>query len=157
MGPMRTNLRGGARTHVEDPDEEEQARLRYGASIPVDWIGDALDPYQRPRSQRSNGLVLLTVLCSRAVRRRPEPFATVQLGIVPLPDRAVTISWRDPDLIDDTRGGGDNRARSPPGIALEILAANMEIFRRDLHEIHDHSTFEEEELRGSLTGGALAT
>ena len=152
---MRTDLRGGAWIHVQDPDEEEQAWLRDEAGIPVDWIGDALDPYQRPRFQRSDDLVLLIVLCSRTARTRPEPFATVPLGIVLLQDRAVTICRRDPDLIDDARGSGEDGARSPSGIALEILAANEEIFRRDLREIHDHSTFEEEELRASLTGGRL--
>jgi Mg2+ and Co2+ transporter CorA len=112
---MRTDLREGAWIHVEDPDQEEQAWLRDGAGIPADWVGDALDPYQRPRFQRSGDLVLLIVLCPRTARRRPEPFATVPLGIVLLPDRAVTICRRDPDLIEDVRGGGEDGARSPPG------------------------------------------
>ncbi len=152
---MRTDLREGAWIHVEDPDEVEQTWLRDEAGIPADWIGDAMDPYQRPRFQRTGDLVLILVLCPRTARRRPEPFATVPLGIVLLPDRTVTICRRDPDLIDDARGRGEDGDRSPPGIALDILTANEEIFRRDLREIHDHSTFEEEELRASLTGRRL--
>ncbi len=152
---MRTDLREGAWIHVEDPDEEEQAWLRDGAGIPADWVRDALDPYQRPRFERSGDLVLLLVLCPRTARQRPEPFATVPLGIVLLPDRTVTICRRDPDLIDAARGVGEDGARSAPEIALALLAANEEIFRRDLREIHDRSTFEEEELRASLTGGRL--
>lgn len=152
---MRTDLREGAWIHVEDPDDEEEAWLRDQTGIPADWIGDAMDPYQRPRFQRTGDLVLLLVLCSRTARQRPEPFATVPLGIVLLPDRAITICRRDPDLIDESRGCGEDRACSPPGTALDILAANEEIFRRDLREIHDNSTFEEEELRASLTGGRL--
>ncbi len=44
--------------------------------------------------------------------------------------------------------------RRPPGIGLAVIAANEEVFRRDLREIHDHSTFEEKELWASLTGRA---
>ena len=151
---MRTDAWDRTWTHLEDPDEDEQAWLRDALGLPADWVRDSLDPYQRPRFQRSGELVLILVLCPRTARRRPEPFATVPLGIVLLPERAVTICRRDPDLIDDVRGSGGPPARNPPGIALALLLANEEVFRRDLRAIHDRSTFEEEELRALPDRGA---
>lgn len=152
---MRTDLREGSWVHVEDPDSAEQAALRDGYGIPADWVSDALDPYQRPRFQRQGELVLIIVLCPRTVRARPEPFATVPLGIVLQPDRAVTVCGRDPDVIGDIRRAGDGHRAGPRLVALELLLANEQVFRDGLGEIHDRSTFEEEELRSSLTGQRL--
>lgn len=152
---MRTDLGGGSWIHFEDPGDDEQATLRDDLGVSVEWIRDALDPYQRPRFQRSGDLALILVLCARTARRRPEPFATVPFGIHLLPAGLVTICRRDPDLMEGVRGAGDEALKDPRGTALMLLAANEEVFRNGLREVHDRSTFEEEELRSSLTGARL--
>ena len=48
---MRTDPEGSW-IHFEDPDDDERAWLR-DAGVPDDWVRDSLDPYQRPRFQRS--------------------------------------------------------------------------------------------------------
>lgn len=148
------DLRDGAWIHVEDPTDDERVWLREDLGVPADWIRDSLDPYQRPRFQRQDGLVLLIALCPRTARQRPEPFATVPLGIVLFPDRAVTICPRNPDLVDRARDADGDRA-VPGRVALELLFENEQVFREALAAIHDRSTFEEEELRSSLTGRRL--
>lgn len=149
---MRTDPRGGAWIHIEDPRDDEQAWLTDELGVPADWVRDAVDPYQRPRFQRLGDLVLLLVLCARTAHQRPEPFATVPLAIVLQPDRAITICRKNPDLLDEIDEGD---SVDPRGIALELLVANEHVFRDDLAAIHDRSTLDEERLRESLTGSRL--
>lgn len=146
----------GIWTHISDPTDEECAELQNRLDLPADWIRDSLDPYQRARFQRLDDLALLIVLSPRTVRNRPEPFATVPVGLVLAADRVVTITHRDPDMIGDLRTGPQPRTDDPAAFAVAVLSANEEVFRRELREIHDRSTFEEEELKRSLTGERLA-
>ena len=57
--------------------------------------------------------------------------------------------------MDEVLGSAGGAREDPRGTMLGLLAANEEVFRNDLREIHDRSTFEEEELRASLTGERL--
>jgi magnesium transporter len=142
--------------HFEDPTDEDCAFLRDRLGVPNDWVRDSLDKYQRARFQRMDELAFIIVLGPRKARRRPEPFATVPLGIVLLSDRAITIAGRDPDAIGRLRTTVPGAADSPVLFALALLATTEEDFRRDLRTIHDASTFEEEKLRNSVTGERLS-
>ncbi len=96
------------------------------------------------------------MLSPRTVRNRPEPFATVPVGLVLASDRVVTITRRDPDMIADLQAGPSPRPDDPAAFAVALLAANEEVYRQELREIHDRSTFKEVELKRSLTGERLA-
>lgn len=153
--------------NLEDPDPAE---LKYAATlfkIPEDFLGDSLDPAERPRAAHASDAVLLIARASYHPelepdagggpdggpnggpdKREEQSYPTVPIGIV-IAENAIITICRVPGLVNDLLGPRipAGRVRERVCIALRLLEKISTRFMKHLQKLDELSNRIEEAMQ----------
>lgn len=149
--------------NLEDPDPAE---LKYAATlfkIPEDFLGDSLDPAERPRAAHAGDASLIIARASYHPelepdapgdpdgdpdKREEQSYPTVPIGIV-LTESAIITICRVPGLVSDLLGPHipAGRARERVCIAMRLLEKISTRFMKHLQKLDELSNRIEEAMQ----------
>lgn len=144
--------------HLDSPDEEQAKALITRYELPEDFITDLQDADENSRMEYDEGnmLIILRVPIYYKHRSASVSFATAPLGIIVVPDKIVTVSFYDNEILTQFLDG----KHRPFNITQQsfILTINLRTaiyYLKFLKEINRRTTNIENELHQSMRNKEL--
>jgi len=154
----RDDFEPGVWVYVQNPTEEEIARVCSTVKVDTDLIRPALDEEERPRIETDNGHTLILVDIPTIEDDDGENvFTTIPLGIVYTKEAVVTVCLKETPILSDFIRG---RVKSfltqfKSRFILQILFKNATLYLSYLREIEKRSTKLEHDLQKSMRNKEL--
>lgn len=144
--------------HLDSPDQEEVTSVLVKYELPEDFITDLQDADENSRMEYEDEamLIILRVPIYYKHRAASISFATAPLGIIVIPDRIITVSFYDSEVLTQYLEG----KHRPFNITQQqfILAINLRTaiyYLKFLKEINRRTTNIENELHQSMRNKEL--
>lgn len=144
--------------HLDSPDQEEVTSVLVKYELPEDFITDLQDADENSRIEYEDEamLIILRVPIYYKHRAASISFATAPLGIIVIPDRIITVSFYDSEVLTQYLEG----KHRPFNITQQqfILAINLRTaiyYLKFLKEINRRTTNIENELHQSMRNKEL--
>ena len=144
--------------HVIAPDRLEIESLEREYGIPVDVIQDVLDPNERSRHEREDGLTILIVRVPiPTFENEDTPFTTIPLGIILTDSLVITVCAREPEFLQEVADGRVRgiRLSDRHRFVLTLFNRFTNRFLRYLKEIHQQTGVLEQKLQRSVRNTQL--
>ncbi len=144
--------------HLESPDADEVTSLLTKFDLPEDFITDLQDADENSRMEYEDGAMLIIIRVPLYYRHHSASvsFATAPLGIIVIPDKVITVSFYDNEVLTQYLDG----KHRPFNITQQsfILAINLRTaiyYLKFLKEINRRTTNIENELHQSMRNKEL--
>lgn len=152
-------FQAGTWIHVEDPTDEEVARLERELAVPRIFVNAALDQREvaRTDSRRDFHMVIVRAPYDFGDRERA-PFRTVPLAMIVGQDHFITISKHPIHFVQDLNYGyeeGELPTRRVNKMILAILGVVGEWFLRYLEELDRRFEDVEDRLADSIENSEM--
>jgi magnesium transporter len=153
-----TNLDEAFWIHLDEPDAAESQQIIDKYELPDDFITDLKDADENSRLEYDNGSILIIMRVPVFYKHSTSklPFATVPLGLIILPEKIVTVSFFDQEILT-TFLEGKHRPFSitPQSFILNINLRTSIFYLRFLKEINRRTNQIENELHASMKNKEL--
>ena len=144
--------------HLESPDADQISALLKKYDLPEDFITDLQDADENSRMEYEDEAMLIILRVPLYYRHRSASvsFATAPLGIIIVPDKVITVSFYDNEILTQYLDG----KHRPFKITQQsfLLAINLRAaiyFLKFLKEINRRTTNIENELHQSMRNKEL--
>jgi len=153
-----TNLDEAFWIHLDEPDTSEIDQVITKFELPEDFITDLKDADENSRLEYESGaiLIIMRVPVFYKLKMSKLPFATVPLGLIIMPDKIVSVSFFDQEILT-TFLEGKNRPFdiTPQSFILNINLRTSIYYLRFLKEINRRTNNIEQELHVSMKNKEL--
>ena len=144
--------------HLQNPTAEEVADMTKRFELPTDFIEDLEDTDENARMETDGGAVLIIVRVPMFYKHKTAtvPFATSPLGIIAIPDKIITISFYDNEVLTlylDCKHRPFNITQQ--SFILHINLRNASYYLKFLKEINRRTTRIENELHQAMRNKEL--
>ncbi|TFG62488.1 MAG: magnesium transporter CorA family protein [Spirochaetales bacterium] len=143
--------------HVYNPTRLEIDTLENEHNVSMDVIHDILDPDERSRWEKEDGMqtIIIRIPCFDSMRE--VPWYTIPLGIILLKDLIITMSLQESEIINDLIG---NRVKNldllnKKAFLLLLLNRSTAYFLKYLKDINRQTSQVERELQQSVQNREL--
>jgi len=144
--------------HLDEPDTSEIQQVITKYELPEDFIVDLQDADENSRLEYEDGAMLIIMRVPVFYKHKTSklPFATVPLGLIILPDKIVTISYFDQEVLTTFLEGKFRPFTiTPQSFILNINLRTSIYYLRFLKEINRRTNNIENELHVSLKNKEL--
>ena len=153
------SIEKGAWIKMNRPTKEEIDFILDSLDIPLDFIMDALDNYERSRVERERGNILIIVdFPIRSVDNFDvEVFKTIPLGIIVTPDHFITVCLDESHILDRFLSGHvlSFLTHKKTRFCLQIMQEIVAVYLRDLLLLRQKNNELERRLKKSLENDRL--
>ncbi|HRY83568.1 MAG TPA: magnesium transporter CorA family protein [Candidatus Cloacimonadota bacterium] len=144
--------------HLQNPTDEEVAEMVKRYELPADFIEDLEDTDENARMETEDGAVLIILRVPMYYKHRTAtvPFATSPLGIIAIPDKIITISFYENEVLTlylDCKHRPFNITQQ--SFILHINLRNATYYLKFLKEINRRTTRIENELHQAMRNKEL--
>ena len=144
--------------HLESPDAEEIQALIAKYELPDDFITDLQDADENSRMEYEDEAMLIILRVPIYYRHRSASlsFATAPLGIIIVPDKVITVSFYENEILTQYLDGKHRPFRiTQQSFLLSINLRAAIYFLKFLKEINRRTTNIENELHQSMRNKEL--
>ncbi len=144
--------------HLDDPTAEETGQIIQKYELPDDFITDLKDSDENSRLEYDNGAILIILRVPVFYKHRTSklPFATVPIGLIILPEKVITVSFFDQEILTSFLEGKHRPFKiSPQSFILSINLRTSIYYLRFLKEINRRTNAIEQELHASMKNKEL--
>ncbi len=144
--------------HLQNPDAQEVTELVHKYELPADFIEDLEDADENARMEYEDGAMCLIIRVPLFYKHKTAtvPFATSPLGIIAIPDKLITISFYENEVLTLYL---DCKHRpfeiTQQSFILHINLRNATYYLKFLKEINRRTTRIENELHQSMRNKEL--
>jgi magnesium transporter len=153
-----TNLDEAFWIHLDEPDTSEMEQVITRYELPEDFITDLQDADENSRLEYESGAILIIMRVPVFYKHATSklPFATVPLGLIIVPEKIITVSFFDQEILT-TFLEGKHRPFSitPQSFILNINLRTSIYYLRFLKEINRRTNNIEQELHVSMKNKEL--
>ena len=144
--------------HLQNPTDEEVADMIKRYELPADFIEDLEDTDENARMETEDGAVLIILRVPMYYKHKTAtvPFATSPLGIIAIPDKIITISFYDNEVLTIYLDGKHRPFNiTQQSFILHINLRNATYYLKFLKEINRRTTRIENELHQAMRNKEL--
>jgi len=144
--------------HLEDPDAQEIRQIITLHDLPEDFITDLKDSDENSRMEYEDDAILIIIRVPVFYKHRTAqiPFATVPLGFIIVPDRIISVSFFDNEVLSSYLEGKHRPFNiTSQSFILSVNLRNSMYFLRFLKEINRRTNNIENELHQSMKNKEL--
>jgi magnesium transporter len=149
---------GGCWVNVVAPTSEELHEIATLYSVPLDFLTDPLDVWERARIDRDEGKTFIVLRTAhRDVDEGEIPYRTLPIGIIFAGDVVITVCMKDVEVIRDLLGGrvkGFSTTRHTRFVLLLAMRTAL-LFLAYLKEINQMTNKVEKNLHRALKNQEL--
>ncbi len=153
-----TNLDEAFWIHLDEPDTSEIEQITSKYELPDDFITDLQDSDEISRLEYENGGILIIMRVPVFYKHKTSklPFATVPLGLIILPDKIISASFFDQEIMTTFLEGKHRPFNiTPQSFILNINLRTSVYYLRFLKEINRRTNNIEQELHVSMKNKEL--
>jgi len=141
------------------PTREEVDEISAHLDIPLDFIWDTLDHYERGRVERrgENVLVIIDFPVKSLDRLKIEYFRTIPMGIISLKDYFITVCLKDNHILErfSTQKLANFSTQQKTHFALRIMEEIISVYLKDLIFLQQKNNELEERLNNTIEDDRL--
>lgn len=144
--------------HLDAPDTNEIEQITSKYELPEDFITDLQDADEISRLEYENGAILIIMRVPVFYKHKTSklPFATVPLGLIILPDKIISASFFDQEIMTTFLEGKHRPFDiTPQSFILNINLRTSVYYLRFLKEINRRTNNIEQELHVSMKNKEL--
>lgn len=144
--------------HLQNPTDEEVADMIKRYELPADFIEDLEDTDENARMETEDGAVLIILRVPMYYKHKTAtvPFATSPLGIIAIPDKIITISFYDNEVLTIYLDGKHRPFNiTQQSFILHINLRNATYYLKFLKEINRRTTRIENDLHQAMRNKEL--
>lgn len=144
--------------HLQNPTAEEVTELVQKYELPADFIEDLEDADENARMEYEDGAMLLIIRVPLFYKHKTAtvPFATSPLGIIAIPDKLITISFYENEVLTLYLDGKNRPFEiTQQSFILHINLRNATYYLKFLKEINRRTSRIENELHQSMRNKEL--
>jgi magnesium transporter len=144
--------------HLDEPDTAELQQVITKYELPEDFIADLQDADENSRMEYEDGIMLIIMRVPVFYKHKTSkiPFATVPIGLIILPEKIVTVSYFDQDVLNTFIEGKHRPFQiTPQSFVLNINLRTSVFYLRYLKEINRRTNNIENELHLSMKNKEL--
>lgn len=144
--------------HLQNPTDEEVAEIIKRYELPADFIEDLEDTDENARMEIEDGAVMIIIRVPMYYKHRTAtvPFATSPLGIIAIPDKIITISFYENEVLTLYLDGKHRPFNiTQQSFILHINLRNATYYLKFLKEINRRTTRIENELHQAMRNKEL--
>ncbi len=144
--------------HLENPDTDEINTIVKQYDLPEDFITDLQDVDENARLEYDEGAMLIIVRVPVFYKHRSAtvPFATAPLGIIVIPDKVITVSFYDNEVLTQYLDGKNRPFRiTQQSFVLHLNLRTSIYYLKFLKEIDRRTANIENELHQSMRNKEL--
>lgn len=152
------SLDGAFWIHLDDPDATEVQQILDKYELPADFITDLKDADENSRLEYDDGSILIIMRVPVFYKHKTSklPFATVPLGLIILPEKIISVSFFDQEILTAYLEGRNRPFNiTPQSFILNIYLRASLYYLRFLKEINRRTNQIEDELHGSMKNKEL--
>jgi magnesium transporter len=144
--------------HLDEPDTAEIQQVITKYELPEDFVTDLQDADENSRLEYEDGAILIIMRVPVFYKHKTSkiPFATVPLGLIILPDKIVSVSYFDNEVLATFLDGKHRPFQiTPQSFILNINLRTSVYYLRFLKEINRRTNNIENELHQSMKNKEL--
>lgn len=144
--------------HLDNPDSSEIEQVITKYELPEDFITDLQDSDENSRLEYENGAILIIMRVPVFFKHKTSklPFATVPLGLIIVPEKIITVSFFDHEILTTFLEGKHRPFNiTPQSFTLNINLRTSIYYLRFLKEINRRTNNIEQELHVSMKNKEL--